>query len=162
MERFARVCLPVLTLLLTTCYTLPPPSSGADEIKMGTVAQALKGEWFVGEWQSGEDVRHLGTLTIDGNDYTFQPMPQAEIPSWMQERFSFIDKPVGAVTFEYEPGVLPDNDIQNFEDHAILATCQFNDQEEVYFIRVDHSVKQLYFHSTYSEFQIYVIRKESQ
>jgi hypothetical protein len=129
-------------------------------MKMGTVAQALEGEWFFGEWQSGEDARRLGTLTIDGDVYTFQPMPQAEIPSWMQEQFSFIDKPVGAVTFEYEPGVLPDDDIQDFDDGATLATCQFNDQEEVYFIRVDHPVKQLYFHSTYSEFQFYAIRKE--
>jgi hypothetical protein len=154
MNWYSRILLLVLIILLVSCFI-----GDTNSTKSGTVAANLNGEWSVEQWELSTGARQFGALTIKGNSYIFQPIAGAEIPAWMEARFSFINQPVGTITFDYSLGVSPTDSISNLEDNAMIVICRFNEQKEAFFVQVDHTQQEIRFHSTYSELQRFDIRK---
>ncbi len=121
----------------------------------------LQGEWSVEVMVlPNRDWKRLGTLTINEDTYKFHPIYEDKVTAYgMKDRFCFFDQPDGQVTFEYESGVSPDDDIRTFNDRAILIKCYGIGCDEYFFIKVDQEKKMLYFHAWYSEIQTWRIRK---
>jgi hypothetical protein len=132
-------------------------ASCSNFIEQGTTADYLDGVWFVGVRGADRGTRKIGTLEISGHTYSYQPIPQAEVPEWMTERFSFINKLSGGVS--YDSKILTDNYLQNVEDHTTLTRVSFNDQGEIFLIRIDKITREFYFHAFISELQLYEISK---
>ena len=150
-KRFFRCCIFIL-ILLTGCTLSRQLSIETDSGKQDTISNTINGCWEVWDFHSAAEF--VGILTFDGSSYEFELESGSEISSKMGERFSFINQPIGSVTFNWMNSQ-PDARITEFEDNDILVTCSFNDQGESFFIRINTTEKQLYFHSMISELQQY-------
>jgi hypothetical protein len=138
-----------------------PPEIVLPEI---TVAEAIEGEWTVAQAYDVGDERTWisGTLTIEGDSYTFEAIQQVEGPS-VQGTLDFLfDTPTGRVIIEYEDGVMPDYDFYTFASGDTLAACEFYAGSEVvgeFLIRVGDS-GDLYFHSLSGEVSLWSVTKQ--
>jgi hypothetical protein len=97
------------------------------------VAEVIQGEWAVSQAYDVGDERAWisGTLTIEGESYTFEPIQQAEGPS-VQGTLDFLfESPTGRVAIEYEHGVMPEDDFYTFVFGDTLAMCEFYAGSEV-------------------------------
>jgi hypothetical protein len=138
-----------------------PPIVALPEI---SIAEAMQGEWMVTQAYDVEDERTwiTGTLTIEGDFYTFEPIQQVEGSS-VQGTLDFLfDAPTGEVAIEYEDGVIPDEDFYTFASGDTVAVCQFYAGSEVvgeFLIRVGDS-SDLYFDSLSGEVGLWNVTKQ--
>lgn len=124
-----------------------------------TVEAALQGPWEVWAIVANGRSMGVGTLDIDGDSYRFEVVPGAEVPTWMKERFRFLDEPSGTVHVEYEPGVSPGDDIRSFASNQTLARCTGVGKRETFLIRTGPEPGLLTFHADFSELQLYAIHR---
>lgn len=117
----------------------------------------IDGVWFVGVHEVSGGARQIGTLQISGDKYFYQPTSEVEVPLWMSERFSFIYAQTGSI--EYEINIHSDDRIENLEDNTTFAHLSFSGSDEVFLVRVDRDLEELYFHAQVSEIQQYEISK---
>ncbi len=132
-----------------------------------SVEDILQGIWRVAYLDDDLNLTNLGILLIHGTEYQFTRFPAAITPSWYSSRFSFIRNLHGSVEFGYLPetgqtdlcvSARPDDNLNEFDNRAILVTCQFDNGEKFY-IKLDLDEMELYFHGMLSEFQLYHIYK---
>lgn len=117
----------------------------------------IDGEWFVGVQDLEGGARQIGTLLISGFIYRYLPSADAEVPGWMSDRFAFINAETGRV--EYKLRVSPDGQLDNLDDHTTFAELSFSGKDEVFLVRIDQDLDQLYFHAKIGEIQMYEISK---
>ena len=138
-----------------------PPVIALPEV---SVAEAIQGEWAVTQaYDTGEGRTWIdGTLTIEGESYTFKPAQQVEGSSVQGVLDFLFDTPAGEVVIQYEDGVTPDGDFWYFASGDTLAVCQFYAGSEVageFLIRVGDS-STLYFHSLSDEVSLWSVTKQ--
>jgi len=139
--------------------TATPSSTPVDE---NSIEKVIQGEWIAAQAYDVEDERAwiTGTLTIEGNSYTFTPTREVTGTS-VQGNLDFLfDTPRGEVTIEYRG-----TGHEIFEDFAPgdeLATCVFRADSMVlgeFLIRVGDS-NSLHFHSPSSEVSLWSVTKQ--
>ncbi len=145
-------------MLIASCSQTDTPRSDF------TLSAVLQGNWLVETMDAHKDWSTLGSLAINGNRYHFYPIPGAEIPSQMRERFCFFDKPAGEIVLEYQTGISPNDDVRTFKDNESLLMptgigCGAKPLIEKFLIRVDQDRQELYFHALISEIPLYRIHK---
>ncbi len=118
----------------------------------------LQGNWLVETMDASKEWATLGTLAIDGNSYRFSVTPNVEVPAWVPDRLCFFEQPTGEVVFKYEPNVSPHGDVRTFKNNNILLKVS-SGCGETFSIRADQDGKELYWHSEFSEVQLYRIHK---
>ncbi len=131
------------------------------------VEDVLQGAWQVSYLDGDMNPIGLGILLIDSTEYQFIHFPAVAIPSWYSSRFSFVRNLHGSVEFGYLPETVqtgsnvsarPDDNLNEFNNRAVLVTCQFDNGEKFYII-LDLDGMELYFHGMLSEIQLYHIYK---
>jgi hypothetical protein len=93
-----------------------------------TVAEAiLLGEWTASQAYDveGERAWITGTLTFDGDSYTFTHSQGTTGTSVQGELDFLFDNPSGEVTIEYAEGVQGDAYLESFAPDHTIATCVF-------------------------------------
>jgi len=160
MNKYTFFCLLPLLLILSSSLMVSESSMEVENTTIPTLASSLEGEWLVEEYVEDNKYNQVGTLTIYGDSYKFQLIPDVEVPLWMKERFCFFVQPEDQISYEYESGIFPDDDVRIFEDHAILLKCYGIGYDEYFLIRVDQENQELYLHSWFSELQLYRIHKK--
>ena len=120
--------------------------------------ELLDGNWKVLDayWgDSNVNYVHIGTLGIDGFQYLFIPDQDAFISPEMRQRFGFIQKTEGILSFEYREGV---ENTGSYQTDAILGTVSFNEGEG-FLIRTDLENGELCLTSAVSEIEQFRIFK---
>jgi hypothetical protein len=107
-----------------------PPVVALPEI---TIAEALRGPWTASQAYDieGERIWITGTLTIEGNSYTFEPAQEAEGPSAQGELDFLFEMPEGDMTIEYTEGVMGEDTFFSYAPGDTLAVCTFYVESEV-------------------------------
>ncbi len=102
-----------------------PPVVASPETVGITVADAVQGEWiaFQAHDVGGERVWITGTLTIEGNSYTFTRSSEITGTAVQGELGFLFDTPNGEVAIDYE--VQDDSDI-GYVFGSTFATCVFS------------------------------------
>lgn len=148
---------PQSTLITPSAAPIAYPTTAptTTPITLEQAIAAIEGEWQVQTsdlLSSSASMQQLGTLTIEGGSYLFQPatttLTQADIPPTIQFLFSALK---GEVILEY----LPD------KQNRFLADVTFK-SETVQVGRLFIGIREshLYFHSSFSEIQVWNINKE--
>ncbi len=150
--RPAFICIASLMMAIVGCSPTNTLTSSF------TLSAMLQGNWLVEIMNASKDWTKLGTLAIEGNSYHFDAAPNVEIPSSMQDRLCFFRQSAGEVRFEYESTVSPNKDVRTFENNDILLKVGIA-CGETFLIRADQDGKELYWHSEFSEVQLYRIHK---
>jgi len=99
------------------------PTASADQIP---IAEVIQGEWTAAQAYDVEDERVwiTGTLTIEGNAYTFTPAREITGTS-VQGKLDFLfDHPTGEVIIDYGEAT-PDVAFEYFYPGDIFAVCVF-------------------------------------
>lgn len=106
--------------------TAPVPTRTAT-VGINTVLQVIQGAWIASQVYdlAGERVWITGTLTIQGNSYTFKPTREVKGPSVPGTLDFLFNTPKGQVAFSYGDKVKPDAAFKGFAPGDILATCVF-------------------------------------
>jgi hypothetical protein len=131
-----------------------------------TVAEAiLLGEWTASQAYDveGERVWITGTLTFDGDSYTFTHSQGTTGTSVQGELDFLFDNPSGKVTIEYADGVRDGDYVNNFAPEQTLATCVFRADSTVlgeFTIKV-HGYDGLYLYAPSCEDGLWRITKPS-
>jgi hypothetical protein len=135
-----------------------PPEVAIPEI---TVEQVILGEWVVAQTYDVGDERVVGTLTIEGGSYTFEPTREITGTS-VQEPLDFLfDAHSGEVTIKYEGG-WPGDDFEYYAPGDTLGVCVFLVDSEVageFLILVGDS-NNLYFSGLSGEDELWSITKQ--
>jgi hypothetical protein len=138
-----------------------PPEIALPEI---AVSEAIEGEWTASQAYDieGERVWLTGTLTIEGNAYSFESTQEIEGPS-VQGTLDFLfETPDGEIAIEYADGVTPGESFYAYSPGDTLAVCRFLVASEVageFLIRVGDS-DGLYFHSLSDEVSLWRVTKQ--
>lgn len=152
MRYITLICTAILIIVIVACSSMDTPTPDF------TLSTIIQGEWLVETMDASENWATLGTFSIDGNSYRFNSAHGAETPFDLQDRLCFLDQSVGKLVFEYQPEVSPDDDIRSFEDNDILLKIDIGCGVP-FLIRVAPDSKELYWHSEFSEVQLYRIHK---
>lgn len=129
---------------------------------------------ILGEYDvyTGADYRYagiylIGSLNLDSDgtyefvehDVTIVPL---ELMDKQKDNF-FMNNPNGSYTLDYQDGFTGDTLLEEVEDHSTLVQVDFvaNDSQEteVFLIRVNKVQRNLYFHSTVSEIELFRVEK---
>ncbi len=129
----------------------PPVLSPTPGVSKNTVLQSIQGAWTASQVYvvSGKRTWITGTLTIEGNAYTFKPARQVKGPSVQGKLDLLFDAPQGQVTIAYLGKVKPEDAIESLAPGDTLATCEFRAKSGVvgkFLIKLQDS-KSLYLQS---------------
>jgi hypothetical protein len=128
-----------------------------------TIAEALQGAWTASQAYDveGERTWITGTLTIEGNAYTFEPLREIEGPS-VQGMLDFLfETPEGEVAIEYSDGVMGEDVFYTFAPGDTLAVYTFYVDSAVageFLVRVGDAYG-VYFHSLSDEVSLWRVAK---
>jgi len=142
--------------------TAPPVLSPTPGVSKNTVLQAIQGTWTASQVYlvAGERTWITGTLTLEGNSYTFKPARQVKGPSVLGKLDLLFDSPQGQVTITLWGKVEPKDTLESFAPGDTLATCEFRAKSGVvgkFLIKVQDS-KSLYFQS--NEGDLWSVKKQ--
>ena len=137
--------------LVPPTATAPPVLSPTPGVGKNTVLQAIQGAWTASQVYlvAGERTWITGTLTVEGNSYTFKPARQVKGPSVPGKLDLLFDSPQGQVTITFWGKVEPKDTLESFAPGDTLATCEFRAKSGVvgkFLIKVQDS-KSLYLQS---------------
>lgn len=128
-----------------------------------TIAEALQGAWTASQAYDikGERTWVTGTLTIEGNAYTFEPLWEVEGPS-VQGALDFLfETPKGEVAIEYSDGVMGEDVFYTFAPGDTLAVYTFYVDSAVageFLVRVGDAYD-VYFHGVSDEVSLWRVTK---
>jgi hypothetical protein len=107
-----------------------PPTATAPNtpVDMPSISEVIQGQWLAAQafdLTSGQ-TWITGTLTIEGNAYTFEPAQEVTVPSLEGALDFLFTHPSGEVKVAYAQGVTPENSFTDFTIGEALAILTFH------------------------------------
>ena len=166
-QRFLLLGIALTTIAALMLIGCTPYYSTPSVAQMHLVSAAIQGDWEVdqGKIQQNMEVSYeqVGTLTIDGASYKFQPLA-GKNASDIDKAFQFLfSAPTGEIEIKYETNIHADDKLETLERQTILATCTFKSGDTAFYtvlIRVADKPTALYFHSMISEINLWGVSKK--